>query len=304
MDLPVLIHNRQRVQLVDGEYQLARGLQPAILDATLELIYPKHTSFTGILDNHSHELPCMGQIQINDEAARLIFVHPGDRIILQELCDLIEGLGIRAGAMGALFLQAAMDENSPLHYALCKCAYRPLYDLKFWRIDSQLIHQEAGSYQWQISSANDLIAIQSLIKSCIPAMVQPMWRMKPHHYPDYVLFDQQEIIGMASLHRHGDAAFIYPLLKMDCPQPEKALSALVHSIRAADPFLIIPSFQNLADNVQFQLKANTVLKQTMLVKYFVIHQKVLVEEEENQLVPERMRKPSAPISPSASREKY
>lgn len=290
--------------LSDGEYILARGVQPAMLNATLELIYPKHSSFTATLESEQTLPHSIGQVEVEGEAARLIFTFPAEKNIIQDVCALIEGLGGRAGAMGAHYLIAAVQETSPLHYALCQCCYRPLYSQKFWKVDTEKIAKPSADYHWQSSSAQDLIAIQTFLKACLPKIVQPIWQLKPQRYPDYLLYSNSELSGMASIHRHGDTTFLYPLLLADFPSNSQALSSLVRKVHTPNVFMVIPSFQNFLEREQTALKAVTVLKQTVMVKYFVIHQKAVQEVEESMLVKDRVRKPSSTIAPSITLEKY
>lgn len=206
--------------------------------------------------------------------------------------------------MGAHFMIAAVQETSPLHYALCQCCYRPLYSQKFWKVEAKKITNPAVDVRWQPSSAQHLLAIQSFLKNCLPKIVQPIWQLKPQRYPDYLLYLNSGLYGMASVHRHGDSTFLYPLLLPDYPSYGQALSALVRHVRTPNIFLVIPSFLSFLEREQTALKAVTVLKQTMMVRYFVIHQKAVQEVEEGMLVKDKMRNPSTPIAPSITREKY
>ncbi len=298
-----MFQNRGQILLADGEYILARGIQSAMLNATLEMIYPRHSSSTAILESEQALPHTIGQIEIEGEAARLIFTFPTENNIIQDVCALIEGLGERAGALGAHFMTAAVQESSPLHYALCQCYYRPLYSQKFWKVDADRIAKPSADHFWQTSSTQDLTAIQTFLKACLPKIVQPVWQLKPQRYPDYLLYLNSELNGMVSVQRHGDSTFLYPLLLADCPSYGQALSSLVSKIHTPNVFLVIPSFQNYLEREQTALKAVTVLKQTMMVRYFVIHQKAVREVEESILVKDRVRKPSTPIAPSITREK-
>jgi hypothetical protein len=298
------LKNRGQIQLLDGEYRLSWGLQRAIMDATLQVIYPKHTYFTGALENEQTAHACIGQIQIEDESSRLIFIYPGEKNIVQELCDLIEGLGVRAGAMGAHYLLAAVEESNPLHFALCQCCYHALFTQKYWRIDPFDRSSQSSAIRWQPSSSQDLIAIQSLIRACVPTLVQPIWRLKPQRFPDLVYRTSSGLDGMASIHRYGDSSFIYPLIHPNCSKPTETLAALISQGHSIENYLLIPSFQNFLEKAQTQLKAVAILKQTMMVKYFVIHQKAAVEVEDSLLAREKIHKPTTPLAPTITREKY
>ena len=275
-----------------------------MLNATLELIYPKHSSFTTTLESEQSLPHSIGQVEMEEEAARLIFTYPTENSIIQDVCELIEGLGGRAGAMGAHFMIAAAQENSPLHYALCQCCYRPLYSQKFWKVDTEKIAKPSAVFRWQPSSAQDLTAIQNFLKACLPKIVQPIWQLKPQRYPDYLLYLKSELCGMASIRRHGNSTFLYPLLLADYSSYGQVLPSLVRKVHTANVFMVIPSFQSFLEREQIALKAITVLKQTIMVRYFVIHQKAVQEVEESILVKDRLRKPSTPIAPSIIREKY
>jgi len=278
-----------------------------MLNATLELIYPKHSSFTATLESEQSLPYSIGQIEMEEEAARLIFTFPAENSIIQDVCALIEGLGGRAGTMGAHFLTAAVQESSPLHYALCQCCYRPLYSQKFWKVwkvGADRIAKPSAVYDWQSSHAQDLISVQTFLKACLPKIVQPIWKLKPQRYPDYLLYLNSELYGMVSVHRDGDSTFLYPLLLADYPSYGQALLSLVRKFHTPNVFMVIPSFQSYLEREQTALKAVTVLKQTIMVRYFVIHQKAVQEVEESILVMNRVRKPSTPIAPSITREKH
>lgn len=299
-----MLQNRGQILLSDGEYLLARGIQPAVLNATLELINPKHPSFTAILESEQSPPHSIGQVAVEGEAARLIFTFPAEKNIVRDVCALIEGLGGRAGAMGAHFMVAAVQETSPLHYALCQCCYRPLYSQKFWKVDVNRLSKPSAALRWQPSSAQDTIAIQSFLKTCLPKIIQPIWQLISLQYPDYLLFLNSELCGLANMRQYGNSKFLYPLFLPNYPSYGQALSSLVCKVRTADVFINIPSFQSFLEREQTFLKAVTVLKQTVMVRYFVIRQKAAQEAEESVRVKGRMRKPSTPIAPSATREKY
>jgi hypothetical protein len=290
---------------VDAEYKLARGTQPAVLNATLELIYPKNTSFTGTLENKDSVLRSIGQIHLEDEAARLVFVYPKENDLVQDVCCLIEGLGKRAGAMGAHFLLAGTEENDQFHYALRQCAYRPLFSQKYWLINLSKVISADQDIQWQPSTTRDLIAIQSFHHACLSPVIRTIWPIKPRNYPDLLLYSNGELSGLASLHRFTDTLFIFPLLLPSLSNPEKALSTLIkYSQPSSRVFLVIPSFQNWLEGLQTKLLAETMLKQLIMVKHFTLNQRVNVEVEERVIIKEPGREPTTTFSPFKSREKY
>ena len=290
---------------MDAEYRLARGIQPALLNATLESIYPKNTSFTGALDDEKSVLRLLGQIHLEDENARLVFVYPKENYLVIDLCALIEGLGKRAGAMGAHFLLAATEENNQFHYALCQCAYRPIYSQKFWKINLSKRMSANQDYHWQPSSARDLPAIQSFYHACLSPAIQTIWPIKPHNYPDALLYSNGELCGLASLHRFADTVFIYPQLLPSLLQPEKALASLIkYSQSSPRVFLVIYSFQSWLEGLQSKLFAETILKQLVLVKHFTLHQRATAEVEDRLSIKEHGREPTTSFTPFVPRDKY
>ena len=289
---------------MDAEYKLARGTQPAMLNATLELIYPKNTSFTGTFENKVAVLKSIGQIHLEDETARLIFVYPKENELVQDVCCLIEGLGKRAGAMGAHFLLAATEENNQFHYALCQCAYRPLFSQKYWQINLSKGMSAAQDYQWRPSTARDLPAIQSFYHACLSPTIRTILPIKPHNYPDALLVAGGELCGLASLHHFTDTIFIYPLILPSLPHPEKALVALIkYSQPSPRVFLAIPSFQSWLEALQSKMFAETILKQLVLVKHFTLRQNATVEVEDRLSIKEHGREPTTSFTPFAPREK-
>jgi hypothetical protein len=289
---------------VDAEYKLARGIQPAILNATLELIYPQNTSFTGTFENKDSVINSIGQINLEGETARLIFVFPKENDLVMDVCGLVEGLGIRAGSMGAHFLLAAAEENDQLHYALRQCSYRPLFSQKYWLLNSSKEIKTDQDVQWQPSSARDLLAIQSFLNACLAPPIRMIWPIKPRNYPNALLFTGGELCGLASLHRFADTLFIYPLLLPSLPNPEKALSSLIKYAQSSHKvFLVIPSFQSWLEGLQSKLFAETILKQLILVKHFTLRQKAFSTVEELLTIKEHGREPTTPVLPSSPSEK-
>lgn len=272
------------------------------MDATLQVIYPKHTYFSGALENEQDKHACIGQVQIEDESARLIFIYPGEKNIVKDLCDLVEGLGMRAAAMGAHYMLAAIEESNPLHYALCQCSYHPLFTQKYWKIGPFNRTFSSAGIHWQPATSNDLLAIQSLLRVCVPPLVQPIWQLKPRNFPDLVYRTAAGVEGMAIIHRYGDTSFINPFIHPGCSKPIEALASLVLQVHSAEIYLLVPSFQNFLEKAQSQLKAVAILKQTIMVKYFVIHQKAFIEVEDSLLNKEKIHKPGTPVAPSNTRE--
>jgi hypothetical protein len=290
---------------VDAEYKLARGVQPAILNATLELIYPKSASFTGTFENKDSVLKTIGQIHLEDETARLVFVYPKENDLVQDVCCLIEGLGLRAGAMGAHFLLTATEENNQFHYALRQCAYRPLFSQKYWSINLSKGLNADHDYRWQPSTARDLLAIQSFLHACLSPSLRIIWPIKPQHYPDVLLYSNGELCGLASLHRFADTLFIYPLILPSLPHPENALASLLSYSKASlRVFLVIPSFQSWLEVLQSKFFAETILKQLVLVKHFTLRQRAVIEVEDGLPIIEHGREPTTPCTSTVTREKY
>jgi hypothetical protein len=283
---------------VDAEYQLARGTQPAILNATLELFYPKNTSFTGTLENNNSVIRSIGQIHLEGETARLIFMYPKENELVRDVCGLIEGLGKRAGALGAHFLLATTEENNQFHYALCQCTYRPLYSQKFWQIDLLRDISANQDYQWRPSTPRDLPAIASFYHACLPPVIQTIWPIKPSTYPDVLLVAGGELCGLASLHRFTETIFIYPLILPSLPHPEKALTSLInYSKPCPKVFLVMRSFQGWLEGLQSKLFAETILKQLVLVKHFTLHQKATMGVENRLSIKDHSREPTTSFTP-------
>jgi hypothetical protein len=275
------------------------------LNATLELIYPKNTSFTGTFENKDSDLRSIGQIHLENETARLIFLYPKENDLVQDVCCLIEGLGERAGAMGAHFLLAATEENNQFHYALCQCSYRPIFSQKYWQINLSKRISANQDYRWQPSTARDLTAVQSFYRACLSPALQTIWPMKPHNFPDVLLYSNGELCGLASFHRFADTLFVYPLVLPSLPLPENALASLLkYSQLPSRVFLVVPSFQSWLECLQAKLFAEAILKQLILVKHFTLRQRVSVEVEERSSIKDRRREPTTPVTPSLTREKY
>ena len=289
--------------MLDAEVSLAGGIQIAVLESTLELLFPQHATITAVVEKKQDGSKEIGQVHLYEEAAYLIYIHPGDLACVADACTLLDGLVRLAGERGAHFLLAAIEENNSIHYGLRQSGFRPAYTHKIWQISPGQHFPWDDDYQWKPVVEKDYLFLSSIYQHCVPPALQPILPLKEKQLPQFMLSVKNEVRGYAYLHRYAQAAFLYPYVCPSLTDMQPALRSLINVLPAHTKlFIVIPSFQGGLDSARNSLSVKTVMKQQVLVKYTALRLKSTQAVRSRLEVRGQHAESSNPMAPSSRRE--
>ena len=288
---------------MDAEVSLAGGIQTAMLESTLELLFPQHATITAVVEKEQDGSKEIGQVHLYEEAAYLIYIHPGDLACVADACALLDGLVRLAGERGAHFLLAAIQENNSIHYGLRQSGFRLAYTHKIWQVNPDQRFPRDDNYQWQPVVEKDYLSLSSIYQHCVPPALQPILPLKEKQLPQFMLSVKNEVRGYAYLHRYAQAAFLYPYVCPLLSDTQPALSSLINTLPVhTKVFIVIPSFQGGLESARNSLSAKTVMKQQVLVKYTALRLKSAQSVRSRLEVRGQHTESSTPMAPSSRRE--
>lgn len=286
--------------VLDAEICLARGIQTALLESTLELLFPQHDTITAVMEEERGGLKEIGQVHLYKEAAYLMYIYPGDLACVADACALLDGLVRMAGERGSHFVLAAIEENNPIHYGLRQSGFRPVYSHKIWQINPVRQFSTNSEYKWTPVVEKDYLPLLSIYQQCVPPAVQSILPFNPSQLPTLMLSVNQDVKGFAYLHQYAQAAFLYPYVSPSLSDVSQGLSSLVSIVNAhTRTFVVVPSFENWLENARMILSATTVMKQQVLVKYIALRQKATQTVRSRLAVPGHTTEPTTPIAPTS-----
>lgn len=289
--------------MLDAEIHLARGIQTALLDSTLELLFPQHDSITAVVQEERGGLKNIGQVHLYEEAAYLMYVYPEDLACVVDACALLDGLVRLAGERGAHFLLAAIEENNPIHYGLHRSGFRPAYSHKLWQVNPKLPLSHNPDYKWIPVVEKDFLSLSSIYQYCVPPALQSILPFKPNQLPTLMLSVNQDVKGFAYIHPYAQAVFLYPYLSPSLADVSQGMSSLINTIDTrAKTFVIVPSFEGWLENARMILSATTVMRQQLLVKHIALQQKATQAVHSRLTVPGHTTEPTTPVTPTSCRE--
>jgi len=283
--------------------RLASGIPAALLDSTLELLFPGHDTVTVVVERPTGGSQEIGQIHLYEEAAYLMFVHPGHLECVADACNLLEGLVRQAGERGAHYLLAAIEESNSIHYGLRQTGFRQAYTQKVWQVSPGQLPGKQNELRWRTAGERDYFSLASLYPQCVPTGLQPILPLKKNHLPDFILMTDRDVKGYAYLHRYPRAVFLYPYVSPALADMPVALASLIRSV-AVHPkiFVVIPSFQGWLESARTRLAATTVMKQQILVKPIALWQKSAQPVRTRLAVNGQRSETSTPLAPSSKGE--
>ncbi len=300
----MLLQHRSQIQCLDAELQATRGIQPALLTATLELIYPKNNSFTAVAEDVPDQ-KLTGQFLLQAHSAHLTFLYPGTSDNFHQLCRLTDFLDKKAGEMGALLTLASVVEPSTLFDALRRAGFCSICQQTVWQLKIDLTENAQSDYVWESINERDHIAIRACYQKWVPLAVQSALPLDAYHYPNYVLHSKDQLIGMAEIRKHNRCFFIIPHLHPSIEDMPAVMYALVYPLIVSRPlvYVLSRSFQQPLESCLSHFASPIIGPQKLMVNHFTARQRVRVPVAHPAVVNNHHAEPTIPSMPSFHQDK-
>jgi hypothetical protein len=274
------------------------------MSTTLELCFPNNHQFTGTALGEQGFHCSIGQINMEDESAKLVYVFPHTNEKDGSLAILLDCLIKQSGEMGAKRLITTINDDEEFFSVLRYVGFCQVCNQQVWENPATTIQTDQSQDRWQTTTEKDLPSIRALYKKIAPAVVQASLPLSASHFPGLIMREDGNITGFAEVHMHEDNIFIIPHV-LSSGQNKKTLSSLsiVFHRSRKKIYFCIRSYQPWLDTALEATARIIGRPQSILVKHLTHAVKVTVEDHHPVAVRNHHAEPTTPIMPAAPRDK-
>ena len=286
--------------------QVTRGIQPAIVAAALELVYPKNNSFTAVVEDDHSSYKIIGQFFLQGHAAHLTFIFPAHPAHFHEMCCLTDFLDKRAGEMGAILTLVSVENANALFDVLRRAGFCPICHQTIWQLKPNSLEGNNSDYGWGRINECDHIPIRAHYQKWVPLAVQAALPLDSQRYPQYVLRLGSQIIGFAEIRREYDGCvLIAPHFHPSHQDIPAAINSLVRLLFSQYQRMLIltHSYQNQLESYMSQFATHVFGPQNLLVNHFTARQKVPVISQHPVAMKNHHAEPTMPSMLSYPQDK-
>lgn len=218
----------------------------------------------------------MGQASISGKGARLNWLLSTQKTGSDPLPELIEHMGLEAGARGAHFMTAGARVDDCLFETLRRTGYCIYSWQAIWKIQPELVWKELDSpFQWRQAASKDAIRIEALQRKLLAPAVKSVTEFAGYQLPNFLLEDKGEIMGYAYSERSNGIALVKPFLRMDIENAENAIRRLIAQffVDVKSFFLVQTSDQSWLSESLFNIGDQSLPREELLVKHFAVMEK-------------------------------
>jgi len=227
-----------------------------------------------ILNNFG--VSAMGQASLSGRGARLNWLLSTQKTGSDPLPELIEHMGLEAGARGAHFMTAGARVDDCLFETLRRSGFCMYCWQTIWKIQPDLSGEKLDdSMLWRQAATSDAIRIDALQRKILAPAVKSVTEFAGVHLPDLLLEDGEEVLGYAYISRSNGIGLIKPFFKHDLENPEKAIQCLISQFLpdAKIVYLAQTSDQSWLTDYLTDVGTPAVPREELLVKHFAVMEK-------------------------------
>lgn len=218
----------------------------------------------------------MGQASLSGKGARLNWLLSIQKISSDPLPELIEHMGLEAGARGAHFMTADARVDDCLFEILRRSGYCIYCWQTVWKIHPEMFEKKDESpINWRQAASKDAIQIETLQRKLLAPAVKSVTEFAGTRLPKFLLEDRGEILGYAYCDRFNGIVLIKPYLRIDVENADKAIRQLITQFfhDAKSVFLLQTSDQGWLTESLFNLGEQILPREELLVKHFAVVEK-------------------------------
>jgi hypothetical protein len=276
-----LYRHRHEILWTNTELFLLRGASNPLAWVGIESLVGSQEWFSQVLIPNNFGVSAMGQASLSSRGARLNWLLSTQKTGSDPLPELIEHMGLEAGARGAHFMTAGARVDDCLFETLRRSGYCIYCWQIIWRIQPELAEYKSDSpIRWRQASPADAIRIDILQRKLLAPAVKSVTEFAGTRLPDLLLEDGKEVLGYAYKSRSNGIAVIKPFLRLDVENPEEALRRLISQYLsdAKSVFLVQTSDQSWLTESLLNLGEQALPREELLVKHFAVMEKQSVAQ--------------------------
>lgn len=235
-----------------------------------------HEWFSQVLSPNNFGVSAMGQAGLSGKGARLNWLLSTQKTGSDPLPELIEHMGIEAGARGAHYITAGARVSDCIFETLRRSGYCIYCWQSVWKIQPDLLAEKTASeFRWRQATQKDAISIETLQRKLLAPAVKSVTEFAGAQMPNYLLEDEGEILGYAYSDRFNGIVLVKPYLRMDIQNADRIIKELIDKYfsDAKSVFLIQTSDQSWLSEILFNLGEQILPREELLVKHFAVMEK-------------------------------
>lgn len=278
-DLPILLRYRHRGIFFDYASVLTRG--EILIPARAMLSY--FASTIGVYtylctSEEEHGETLLGQVTHaqGKQLAHLSFLAPTTSLDDDNLPSLLDHIVQQVGKRGAFHLLAEVEERTPAFENLRQAGFALYVHQRIWQSSAE-VEQEPNSSQWREITSQDAIAVRSLYKTLVPALVQQVESLPTERMKGLVYYLDDDLMAYAQVLYGQQGIWVHPFIHPDLHDATERLEDLLYNLpnRHSRPvYLCIRSYQSWLENALEDLQAEAGPLQAVMVKHLAVAKKV------------------------------
>jgi hypothetical protein len=242
----------------------------------IESLVGSHEWFSQALILNNFGVSAMGQASLFGRGARLNWLLSLQKTGSDPLPELIEHIGLEAGARGAHFMTAGARVDDCLFETLRRSGFCIYCWQTIWKIQTDLTGIKSdNSFQWRPAASRDAIRIEALQRKLLAPAVMSVTEFAGMRLPEFLLEDEGDLLGYAYRERSNGIVLVKPFFRLDIENAEKAIRQLISQFfyDAKSVFLVQTSDQSWLTESLFNLGEQAFPREELLVKHFAVMEK-------------------------------
>ena len=258
---------------------MLRGNYDLFTSVGIEALVGSREWFSQALGPNNFGAIAIGQAGLSGKGARLNWLLSTQKTGHDPLPELIEHIGLEAGARGARFISAGARVDDCLFEILRRAGFCIFGWQTIWKLDNRQPKNSIDCpYNWRSSSEKDAPEIEALQRKLLAPAVQSVTEFASTRLPHYVLKGDGGMQGYAFIERSKGLALIKPFLKMDTTDVEGVLGRLMGEFLgdASSVLLLQTSDQAWLTQTLLGMGSQSSPREELLVKHFAVMEKLPV----------------------------
>lgn len=229
--------------------------------------------FTRAIRSNRTLLTAVGQVEIEHVGGNILWALDLSNTQYVLLNELLDFLAIEAGLRQLHFLKASVSKFESVYDIFIRAGYNPCGWHTIWRIiKDESNHTNFHEFIWKRTRTSDLFSINLLQNKLLSANERRVLPPTNNKIPEYVLFQQDVLIGYAYVQTSNTNALITPVLDPQISSVISTMNSLVNHFFNHIPYhyLILSASQHwielaMEDQIeQYQTRREIMLKQLVV----------------------------------------
>lgn len=256
-----------------------RGNYDLFTSVTIEALVGSRDWFSQALGSNNFSAIAIGQASLSGKGARLNWLLSTQKTGFDPLPELLEHIGLEAGARGARFISASARVDGCLFEILRRAGFCIYGWQSVWKIDNRQSKPLVNCpYNWRSTSEKDAPAIETLQRKLLAPAVQSVTEFASTRLPNFVLEGDAGVQGYAYIERANELALIKPFFKVETTVVDEALRQLMGEFLggASSVLLLQTSDQVWLTQTLLGMGLQVMPREELLVKHFAVMEKLPV----------------------------